>query len=469
MKEKIIVDPVTRIEGHAKIVLDTNDAGEITGGHLQVLEIRGFEKLLEGMELFKMPLITGRICGVCPAAHHLVSVTAIENGLGVKVPPDALLLRELMYMGHIIHSHSLSTFVLTGPDVLVGIGAKPKDRNALALLAMAPEIVKKVLRLRSIGQKIVEMVGGRGVHPVTSVPGGQAFRPTKDDISKIGQWGEEAGSLLKELSEVLMKKLENISDLFEITAIPYHSMALTDKGKVTFMQNVCRVVDTAGKEERSFTAGEYADNLVEHPMQGSYMRSVRLKSGGEEKKYFVGPLARLNVNEHFSTPEADRLLGEFRSSGSPRLSAIDYLQARLIEMMYCAERLVAICGKELGDGPIIKAVTPKGGRFTGLIEAPRGILIHDYEADDEGKITSANLIVATQNNYDAIDHTITALTKHFRQAGDDNLLMNGAEFALRCFDPCLACATHAAGCMPIIMELRRNGRVVRAFRRGAEE
>jgi F420-non-reducing hydrogenase large subunit len=169
------------------------------------------------------------------------------------------------------------------------------------------------------------------------------------------------------------------------------------------------------------------------------------------------------------TPQADALLKEYKSSGIPRLSAIDYLHARLIEMMYCTERITEICGGELGSGPIrLDDVEPGGGRFTGLIEAPRGILVHDYEADENGKITSANLIVATQNNYDAIDHTITALAKHFKQAGDDNILMNGAEFALRCFDPCLACATHAAGCMPMTMELRRDGRVFRTLRRGAE-
>ncbi|OPL18655.1 MAG: hypothetical protein AVO35_04810 [Candidatus Aegiribacteria sp. MLS_C] len=468
MKEKIYVDPVTRIEGHAKIVLDVNDSGGITSGHLQVLEIRGFEKLLEGMELFKLPLITGRICGVCPAAHHLVSVTSIENGLGVKVPADAKLLRELMYMGHILHSHSLSTFVLTGPDVLVGIGAKPQDRNVLALLKMAPEIVKKILRLRSIGQKTVEIVGGRGVHPVTSVPGGQASRPESEEVVKMGQWGVEAAGLIKELSDVLLKKLENIAEINEVAEVPFHSMALTDGGRVTFMENVCRVVDPSGKEERTFTAVEYADNLVEHPMQGSYMRSVRLKAGSEEKKYFVGPLARLNVNEHFSTPEADRLLEEFKAGGSPRLSAIDYLRARLIEMMYCAERIADICGSELGDGPIRVEAGPGGGRFTGMIEAPRGVLIHDYEADDNGKILSANLIVATQNNYDAIDHAITALAKHYKPTGDENLIMNSAEFALRCFDPCLACATHAAGCMPMELEFRKDGKVFSTVRRGAE-
>lgn len=465
MKEKLYIDPVTRIEGHAKIVLDVSDSGTVKSGHLQVLEIRGFEKLLEGMELFKLPLITGRICGVCPAAHHLASVTAIENGLGVEVPPDAKLLRELMYMGHIVHSHSLSTFVLTGPDVLVGLGAKPEERNVLALLKMAPEIVKKVLRLRSIGQKIVEIVGGRGVHPVTSVPGGQASRPDDDEIARIREWGVEAKTLVSELADVLHRKMENISDLKEITELPYHSMALTDDGKVTFMQNVCRVIDPSGETERTFTADEYSRNIVEHPMQGSYMRSVRLKSGSGEKNFFVGPLARLNVNSSFSTPEADSLLKEFKNAGDPRLAAVDYIEARLIEMMYCTERIASICGEELGTGEIRVPASPAGGEYRSIVEAPRGILIHDYTADEEGKILSANLIVATQNNYDAIDHSITSLSRHFAKTEDDNLLMNGAEFALRCFDPCLACATHAAGCMPMRLELRRNGTIERVLRR----
>ncbi|MEN8208770.1 MAG: Ni/Fe hydrogenase subunit alpha, partial [Candidatus Fermentibacteria bacterium] len=216
---------------------------------------------------------------------------------------------------------------------------------------------------------------------------------------------------------------------------------------------------------RTFTADDYADIFVEHQMQGSYMRSVRIRSGREEKMFFVGPLARLNVNSHFSTPEADKLLLGFKSGGNPGLSSLDYLEARLIEMLFCTERITEICGGELGDGPISTGASPAGGRFRSIIEAPRGILIHDYEADDQGRVTAANLIVATQNNYDAIDHSITALARHFKQAGDDNILMNGAEFALRCFDPCLACATHAAGSMPMRIELRRNSRTFRVLRR----
>jgi len=229
------------------------------------------------------------------------------------------------------------------------------------------------------------------------------------------------------------------------------------------------VVDAAGKRDRTFTADDYTDNLIEHSMQGSYMRSVRLRAGGEEKKYFVGPLARLFVNNSFSTPDANSLLAEFRGRSSQGPSVLDYIEARLIEMVFASERISSICGGELGSGPIITDASPTGGRFRGIIEAPRGILIHDYEADENGRITRVNLIVATQNNYDAIDYAITALAKHYKQSGDENTLMNGAEFALRCFDPCLACATHAAGSMPMKIELRRNGRIFRVLRREAGE
>src|SRR5512136_1170079 len=187
MSHTITVDPVTRLEGHAKIVLDLDDNGNVASGHLQVLEIRGFEKLVERMELFKMPQIIARICGVCPAAHHLASVIAIENGLGVAPPRDALFLRELLYMGHIIHSHTLSTFFLAGPDILMGMSGGGEARNVFGLLELDPELGKKVLRLRSIGQRTVETVGGRGVHPVAAIPGGMAARPEQEALARIAE------------------------------------------------------------------------------------------------------------------------------------------------------------------------------------------------------------------------------------------------------------------------------------------
>jgi len=461
----ITVNPVTRIEGHAKITLDTDDSGAVARGHLQVLEIRGFEKLLEGMELFKMPLITGRICGVCPAAHHMASVTAIENGLGVKIPKAAASLRELMYMGHILHSHALSTFVLTGPDILAGLGAAPEERNVFNLLKLQPEVVKKVLRLRSIGQRIVETVGGRGVHPVTSVPGGITSAPSDEEMSNMAAWGEEALGILEQMRPVVDGKLKEMADIRGATELPYSSAALSDDGTVSFFQAPCVVMEDDGTISRSFGADDYADHLVEHAMDGSYMKSVRL-SGETESNFFVGPLARLNVNQRFSTPRATGMLEAYRAEEHPRKSALDFIEARLLEMVHCAERIGELASEGV-SGDLMVEAKPAGGRYVGMVEAPRGILIHEYEADDDGRLTAANLIVATQNNYDAIDHSITALASLFADA-DDNLLMNGVEFALRCYDPCLACATHTTGRMPMIIEVRQGGETVRTVQRGAE-
>jgi len=459
------MDPVTRIEGHARITLDVDDAGNVSNGHLQVLEIRGFEKLLEGMELFKMPLITARICGVCPAAHHMASVTAIENGLGIKITPTARRLRELMYMGHILHSHALSIFVLTGPDLLMGLDSPHESRNVFELLKLQPDAVKKMLRLRSIGQRIVEIVGGRGVHPVTSIPGGLASAPTNEEMASMASWGEEALAILDELHPVVAKALSNLAKLKDSLNIPFPSLALTDKGNVSFFEAPMAVMDSTGKIEKTFDGAKYSEHLNEHSMPGSYMKSVRLRDG--DRSFFVGPLARLNVNHAFSTPRADGLLTEYRSNRHPRTSALDNIEARFIEMIYSAEKIQELASTP-ASGDLLVPAKPGPGRFVGVVEAPRGILIHEYVTDDEGILTAANLIVATQNNYDAIDHCIGGMASVYAGQGKDDLLMSSVEFALRCFDPCLACATHTAGRMPMEIEIRRNGKTLRTISRGVE-
>jgi F420-non-reducing hydrogenase large subunit len=467
MGNRIVVNPVTRIEGHAKIILEIEDSGELKSGHMQVLEIRGFEKLLQGMELLKMPQMTARLCGVCPAAHHLVATKAIEQGMGVTPPRDARLLRELLYAGHVLHSHALSNFVLTGPDIILGINAAANQRNVFNLLAVDPELSKTLLRIRSIGQRTVELVGGRGVHPVTAVPGGMASRPNAEKLALMAGWGEEATGSLESVIEILKPKLEALEPLREAAHLPYHSLALSNDGVVDLLEGEWVVVDPDGNEERRFAGPDYGDHLIEHVMPGSYMKSVQLK-GPAPKNFFVGPLARLNVNSRMSTPKAQARLDAFRASGAPRLSAIDFIEARLIDMLNCAERIHTIAGGELGDGPI-RAGVPEvtAGRYVGVIEAPRGILVHDFHTDDDGRITDVNLIVATQNNYDAIDSAVSSLARHYLPENDDEQLLNGVEFAMRCFDPCLACATHTAGRMPMTVELRRGDQLVRTIRRGA--
>lgn len=452
---QIIVNPVTRIEGHAKILLDIDEKGGVEKGHLQVLEIRGFEKLLEGMELLKMPQITARLCGVCPAAHHLASVSAIEAGLGIHPPPEAQLLRELLYAGHMLHSHALSCFVLAGPDLLLGLDADPKTRNVFELIRLAPETAKKALRLRSIGQRTVEIVGGRGVHPVTVVAGGLSTRPERKDLDAIGEWGKEALAIVEELGSHLRERLQALSSLREEMPLEIPALALSDDGMHSLLGGEIVAIDGAGRKQR-FPVQSYDGNLVEHVMPASYMKSVRLR-GEPERSYFVGPLARLMVNGLIATPKAYSALESFRQKVAGAPCALDYVEARLVEMIHSAERMTEIATTELKGGPVRVAAEAKEGRFVGAVEAPRGILIHDYTADRDGRISAANLIVATQNNYDAIDMTITSLARGLFPKNDQNLLMNGMEFAMRCFDPCLSCATHVYGRMPMEISIRRDG------------
>ena len=464
MGRTITVDPATRVEGHARILLDLDDNGNVRQGHLQVLEIRGFEKLMEKMELFKMPQIIARICGVCPTAQHLASVTAIENGLGINAPQEAKLLRELMYMGHILHSHTLSTFFLAGPDIFKGIDAAAETKNIFALLNFDADLAKKALRLRSIGQRAVEIVGGRGVHPVTAIPGGISARPEKDKLEQIAAWGKEAIALLDEVLPQVRERIPSLEEIRRVAILPPHPMGLSNEGCVDFLAGEAVVMNDRNEPIRQFNASGYAEQLVEHVMPISYMKTVRLR-GNEETSYFVGPLARLNVNNRFNTPRATAALEEFQAKGRPRLSAVDYIEARVVEMLHCAERIIDITEKELSGGPLKVDAEPIEGRFKGMIEAPRGLLIHDYATDNEGRIREANLIVATQNNYDAIDSTITEVARHLAPKNNDELLMSGMEFTLRCFDPCLSCATHTAGRMPMEVRFRQNGEVVRKISR----
>jgi F420-non-reducing hydrogenase large subunit len=464
MSRTITIDPVTRIEGHARILLNVDDAGQVSSAHLQVLEIRGFEKLLQGMELFKMPLTTARICGVCPAAHHLAAVQAIENGLGVQAPADARLLRELLYMGHILHSHALSAFVLAGPDILSGRGAKGEARNIFSLLRVAPELATKMLRLRSIGQRTVEIVGARGIHPVSVVPGGIAGRPSPEYLSGIAASAVQAVAILEELIPVLHNKLRALEWVEEPLPAPLRSIALSRNGEVSFLEGKLTVADQAGKVLRSFAPSDYAEHLVEHVVPGSYMKLVHLRGEPEELCY-TGALARLKVNGKVPTPRAAGLLGALAEGKDSQFRPTGYIEARMVEMMMAAERMADIAGGKFSGGPLQTPCEPKPGRYVGVVEAPRGVLIHDYTADESGRVSAVNMIVATQANYEAIDQSLAASARQLLPAKDDEALMNGLEFTVRCFDPCLSCATHSVGAMPMEVLVIRNGVVERSISR----
>ncbi|MCC7261686.1 MAG: Ni/Fe hydrogenase subunit alpha [Candidatus Latescibacteria bacterium] len=470
MSQTISIDPVTRIEGHATVFLNLAENGSLESAGLVVNELRGFERILVGMEADRMPLITSRICGVCPSAHHLAAVKALDAAAGVEPPPAGKLLRELLYMGHFIHSHALSLFVLQGPDLVLGLDADPAVRNIVGLVKAVPEVAKKAIRLRSLGQKINELVGGRGTHPVTAVAGGISFRLDAEKQRILGEWIDECVVLGVELGatarDLLLKRVEADPELLEQWVLPTWYMGTVKDNKVNLYDGQLRVIDDTGKIQLEFPAAEYRDHLVESALNWSYMKPTFIRHQGEKHAYRVNPLGRLNVAAGMETPLADQEFRAFHQNfGNPCHATIMHIYARIIELIYACEK-----AKELITDPRITGETRvpvqfRPGRAVGHVEAPRGCLFHDYEIDEKGIVRSANLVVATQQNYESINQSIAQAAQTHVIGKQDEQLLNAVEFAIRCYDPCLSCATHAVGRMPLDLVFRRQGEVVRQVRR----
>ena len=471
MKKTIKIDPVTRIEGHAKVFINLTEEGELENAGLVVNELRGFEKILIGMEADRMPHITARICGVCPTAHHLAASNALDNAAGVTPPPAAMLLRELMYMGHIIHSHSLSIFVLQGPDLVMGLDAAPAERNVVGIVKANPELAKVALRLRTIGQKINEMVGGRGTHPVTSVAGGITFILDQEKKQILQDWINEALALLPVVApavkRLLMKALELHPSMLTEWVVPSWGLGTVLDDRVSLIQGRLRAIDETGAIRAEFGVEEYDKYLVESVVDWSYMKKVHFNLDGQHHEYRVGPMARMNAMRRFGTERADAEYAEFaKLGGSPCHITIFQTYAKLVEIIWAVERADEILNNPDVFGETRVPVSFKGGRGVGHVEAPRGTLIHDYEIDNKGIVRAANLLVATQQNYSIINRSIEqAAASHVINRPDDTALLNAVEFSIRCYDPCLSCATHAMGRMPMEVAITRGGTTIKTLRR----
>ncbi|OGU14964.1 MAG: methyl viologen-reducing hydrogenase [Geobacteraceae bacterium GWC2_53_11] len=470
MKKTIRIDPVTRIEGHAKVFINLNDDGSLDNAGLVVNELRGFEKILIGMEADRMPHITARICGVCPTAHHIAASNALDYAAGVTTPPAAMLLRELMYMGHIIHSHSLSIFVLQGPDLVMGLDADPAVRNVVGIVQANPELAKIALRLRTIGQKINEMVGGRGTHPVTSVAGGITFVLDQEKKKIIQEWIDEARALLPTVvpavKGLLLKALDLHPAMLNDWVAPSWGLGTVLNDRVSLIEGKLRAIDETGATMLEFNVDEYDKYLVESVVDWSYMKKVHFKLDGLHE-YRVGPMARMNAMRRFGTEMADAEYAEFaKLGGSPCHLTVFQTYAKLVETIWAIERADEIINDPAVWGETRVPVTFKSGRGVGHSEAPRGTLIHDYEIDEKGIIRAANLIVATQQNYAIINRSVEqAAQSHVIGKTDDAALLNAVEFSIRCYDPCLSCATHAVGRMPLEIAITCGGTTVKTINR----
>jgi len=466
MGRTIVVNPVTRIEGHAKVDIEIDDADQIVAARLHVLEFRGFEKFVEGMQVELMPTLTTRICGTCPHAHHLVAAKCVDAVFGAAPPRAAILQRQLLNAGSIIHSHAIHFFALAAPDLIMGIGAPKEDRNIIALLRAQPDLAKKALRLRSLGQKIAEVVGGRGTHPVTAVAGGMTMALDQEKLVQLRSMATEALELSRFALNAGKKVLADKSELIELLPLKTYDLGTVKEGTWDLYDGTLRLCDPEGKVAKEFDSANYRDVMVEEACRHSYSKNILFKLAAKEVSYRVGPLARLNTCEGLPTAEAQAELLEYRAKfGRPNHQVVLGHYARLIETLACAELALEITGDPDLLSTDVKSEPQHGPRSAiAHVEAPRGVLIHDYDVDAQGLIRKANFIVATQHNMSSIDASLRQAADHFWKRPEAEFL-NGVEFAIRCYDPCLSCSTHQLGEMPMIVNLIRRGEIVRQVRR----
>jgi F420-non-reducing hydrogenase large subunit len=473
MSKTIKIDPVTRIEGHARILLECDDGGAVSNASFCVNELRGFERILVGMEAATMPQVTARICGVCPTAHHLVAAKALDHAAGVEPPPAAKLLREFMYMGHFIHSHSLSLFVLAGPDLVFGLADTAATHNIVGMVDAAPELTKKGLRLRSLGQKINETIGGRGIHPVTAVAGGISFKLSDGQFKRLQELTAEAVQLVHQLAgetkALLFGLLDKNPVLLEKLNSPSWYLGTVQGGKMNVYDGMLRAMDSNGGLQPEFAATSYHEMMSERAVQNSYAKEVYLNMNGAEQMYRVGPLARINVADALETPLAQKEFEVFKEKfGTPCHNAVLQMYAKLIELVYTCEKAHEIINNPALRGETRVPADFRGGTGIAHIEAPRGTLIHEYDIDERGIVRAANMIIATQQNTAAINNSLKEGANNLLKESGDEAMLNSLEFIVRCYDPCLACSTHAIGRMALDVEVSHRGKVIRKLRRNTD-
>ncbi|NLI56187.1 Ni/Fe hydrogenase subunit alpha [bacterium] len=473
MNKKITISPVTRIEGHARVTIFLNDEGKVDEAYLHIDQFRGFEKFSEGRYFAEMPIITPRICGICPVSHHLASAKATDDILGVDIPKPAKLLRELIHMGQIIQSHSMHFFELAGPDLILGWDADPRIRNVAGLIQANPELALKAVKLRKFGQRIIELVAGRRIHPTFAIPGGvnQALDPkVRDEILK---GIDEMISYVEDGISIATKYIEDNKEVCDkFASFPTGYMGLVkDDGSLELYDGKIRFMDKNGNVVKDFKDKYYLKYIGERVEDWSYLKFPYYKPfGWPEGVYRVGPLGRLNVADKISTPIADEHLKNFKkiNDGKPVEGSLYFHYARLIEAIYGIERAREI----LEDPECLSKDVLISGKVSneegiGVIEAPRGTLIHHYWVDEKGTIEKVNLIVATGHNNWAMSKSVESVAKEF--VNGKNLtegMLNRVEGAIRCYDPCLSCSTHAIGKMPLLIELYdSNGNLINFVKR----
>jgi F420-non-reducing hydrogenase large subunit len=470
----IKIDPITRLEGHGKIQVHLDDTGKVERTYFQIPELRGFEQFVVGRPIEEMPVITARICGVCPEAHHMAAVKAADAVYHVDPPRPAKLLRELLYNAFYCADHTTHFYALAGPDFIMGPNAPIEERNLLGVIhKVGLEVGTKVITMRKYGHMVIEMLGGRRVHPCTGVPGGMSHginEEQRQEIEKMGRWAIDFARFSMQLFDQIVLGNPAYHDMVlgDIYTHRTYSMGLVDQNnRVNFYDGLVSVVDPEGKQVGKFAPHEYSDWIAERVEPWTYLKVPYLKKigwkgfidGVDSGVYMSTSLARLNSAEGMATPLAQEEYEKFYSTfgGKPVHQRMAIHWARMIELLYAAERWV-----ELATDPEITSdnfrtlptETPTEG--VGIVEAPRGTLFHHYITDERGLITRANLIVGTTNNYASMTMSIDKAAKSLIHPGEKVTqgILNEIEMAFRAYDPCFGCATHSLpGQMPLSLAI----------------
>ncbi len=467
---------MTRIEGHAKISIFMDDAGNVSDAEFHVVEFRGFEKFCEGRPYSEMPGITPRICGICPVSHLLAAAKAGDAIMAVNIPPAADKLRRLMNLGQIIQSHALSFFHLSAPDFLLGWDTPQAKRNVFGLIASNADLARAGIRLRQFGQEIIQVLGGQKIHPAWAVPGGVRSPLTEEGRARIRAWLPEAYATTKTAFDLWKKVLETHKKEVQIFGnFPSLFMGLVEPdGTWEHHGGKLRFTDSSGSViADQLDPQKYYEYIGESVQTTSYLKSPYYSPlGFPDGMYRVGPLARLNVAEQMGTPKADAEFKKFKKLGRSRsavTSSFLYHYARLIEILASIERVEA----DLDDADLLSEdLRADAGinslRGVGVSEAPRGTLFHDYTVDRDGLLRKVNLIVATGQNNLAMNQTVAQIARHYVRGNKiPEPMLNRVEHGIRCYDPCLSCSTHAVGQMPLHVQLiGPDGKVLNEIARG---
>ncbi len=472
MSERVEVYPVTRIEGHARITVIFED-GRPEDVRFQVLEFRGFEKFLEGRPIEDAPIITPRICGICQVAHHLASVKACDAVFGVEPPEPAVKLRNLMHQAANVHSHALHLYFLAAPDLVYPDEEDPAARHVFRIARERPEVVKAAVALRRFGQRVVEVVGRRPINPVTGVPGGVSRSLSEEERDELLAEAREVLETAETTVDFALELTERIEEegLLGLGALETYHMGLVDGGTHELYDGTLRAVDPEGNVAVEFDPSDYVDHVAELVRPHSYLKFPYLRDVGyPEGIYRVNALSRLNVCDGMPTERAQARLEEFEERfGLPRHEPMLYHLARAIEILCSVE----LCIELLEDDDVVSDEVREevsvedaaGSEGVGCVEAPRGVLIHHFETDEDGLIEAANLVVATVQNNPAMEEGVRRVVEEHVESPEDldDLLLNRLEMVIRAYDPCLSCASHAVGVgrYPLVVEaVTRDGEVL---------